>query len=87
MNKGGYQMVSLGGKSLTSGSAVSIPGTWDAIEGNYHKPVLLTGIVISEVEIADIFVCFTGSGPYVATVPGLGTFSVADDDQVTFTAQ
>lgn len=87
MNKGGYQMVCLGGKSLTSGTAVSIPGTWNAIEGNYHKPILLTGIVISNVEVADVYVCFTGSGPYVAAVPGLGTFSVANDDKVTFTAQ
>lgn len=82
--KGGYQIIYFRGVNLTE-SAKTIPGIYESIKGNYHKPLLLSGIVLSDVEKADVFaVAETNSGNYVFSVYG-GTLTVTAENSVTYT--
>lgn len=58
MNKGGYQIVDLGGKSFTLGTGIVIDGAYDKIKGT-RKPIYVSGIVIAGVEYHDTYVDFT----------------------------
>lgn len=58
MNKGGYQIVDLGGKSFTLGTGIVVDGTYDKIKGT-RKPIYVSGIVIAGVEYHDTYVDFT----------------------------
>lgn len=58
MNKGGYQIVDLGGKSFTLGTGIVVDGAYDKIEGT-RKPIYVSGIVIAGVEYHDTYVDFT----------------------------
>lgn len=58
--KGGYKIIDLKGIDLRDGGTIS--GIYESIEGSYRKPILLTGIVIDEVEKNDVFVIPTLSG-------------------------
>lgn len=83
---GGYKIIDFKGINLESGTAVSIPGIWDAIESNYHKPTLISGLVVDGVERNSVFAEFTiSSSEYVAAVTG-GSIAVTDADNVTYTA-
>lgn len=87
--KGGYKIVDFKGKALST-TAVVIPGIYDAIEGNYSKPLLASGIVITisglDTEYADEYIVPTvSSGDYNITFHGY-TIAIDDDDKVTATA-
>lgn len=58
MNKGGYQIVDLGGKSFTLGTGIVVDGTYDKIKGT-RKPIYVSGIVIAGTEYHDTYVDFT----------------------------
>lgn len=82
--KGGYKIIDFRGVNLTE-SAKTIPGIYESIEGNYHKPLLLSGIVLSGVEKADVFAASeTSAGNYVFSVYG-GTLTVTAENAVTYT--
>lgn len=83
---GGYKIIDFKGINLESGTAVNIPGIWDAIESNYHKPTMISGLVIGGTERNNVFAEFTiSSSEYVATIVG-GSIAVTDGDNVTYTA-
>lgn len=58
MNKGGYQIVDLGGKSFTLGTGIVVDGAYDKIKGT-RKPIYVSGIVIADFDYHDTFVDFT----------------------------
>ena len=58
MNKGGYQIVDLGGKSFTLGQSRNVRGAYDKIKGT-RKPIYVSGIVIAGIEYHDTYVDFT----------------------------
>lgn len=85
MLKGGYKIIDLHGKNI-SADAVTIPNIYEEIEGNYYKPLLLSGIVISDIERADVFISvISNSGNYVISIYG-GTITITPENTVTFTA-
>lgn len=79
---GGYQIIDLKNNDLLSLS--SLAGIYDAIEGNYRKPILLEGIVISNVEKASIYVIpeLSGSSYVLRNVYGYDV-TIADDDTIS----
>lgn len=60
MNKGGYQIVDLGGESFTLGESRMVDGAYDKIKGT-RKPIYVSGIVIAGVEYHDTYVDFTAN--------------------------
>jgi hypothetical protein len=90
MLKGGYQIINLDGHNHTSGVGVVHEGIYDRIEST-SKPILLSGIVVNDVEYHDayIFPCVNGSN-YVAVVGENPTtnariiINIEDTDVVTF---
>lgn len=82
--KGGYQIIDFRGVNLTE-SAKTIPGIYESIKGNHHKPLLLSGLVLSGVEKAGVFSePETSAGNYVFSVYG-GTLTVTAENAVTYT--
>lgn len=81
--KGGYHMVNFKNVNLTS-SPASVPGTYEAIEGNYRKSVMAVNLVIDGREIPDCFVRVGISGSdYTLLFPGGITLTITDDDMVS----
>lgn len=54
--KGGYLIVDLKGNDIATLAGEVIPGIYETLEGNYGKPVLVSGIVVDGVEKPDVFV-------------------------------
>ena len=91
MLKGGYQIIDLGDKEHTSGVGMTHDGIYDKIEGT-RKAILLSGIVIDDVEYHDTFINPVVNGTkYVAVVnvnPSKNeeyVINIQDNDVVTFT--
>lgn len=93
MIKGGYKIVDLKDTDFTVGTEAAIVGIHDAIESNYRKPILLSGITIASAKYNDTFVNFVLSGTsYVGVLNTVWTnatsavatvITVADTDDVT----
>lgn len=84
MKNGGYKIIDLKDRSL-SDEAVVIAGIYESIEDSHRKPLLLSGIVLDDVEKNDVFVeASVNDGSYVISVYG-GTITINDDDEVVFT--
>lgn len=81
--RGGYQIVDFHNENL-SGSSVTIPGIYESIEGNHYKPLLLSGVVLDNVEKADVFAPADISGGNFNFAVYGGTISVTSDNGVTF---
>jgi len=63
MRKGGYTIIDLKDKALTTGgSAVTIAGLYEQIEGNYRKRIVLSGLNLDTAKLTDREVEFTLSG-------------------------
>lgn len=58
MFKGGYKLIDFKENNIVLTTPTTIKGVYDAIEHNYRKPTLITGLVIGSVEKEDIFVNF-----------------------------
>lgn len=58
MFKGGYKLIDFKENNIVLTKPTTIKGVYDAIEHNYRKPTLITGLVIENVEKEDIFVNF-----------------------------
>lgn len=56
MRKGGYQIIDLHDTNFKVGVAVMKSGIHDKIEGSYRKPILLSGLMVANVEYPDTFV-------------------------------
>lgn len=81
---GGYKIVDLKHKSFTLGQAQTIPGIYAELEGNYHKPCLVSNIVIGGVERTSVFTsCVVSGSNFVLTTPTGLTITVTDEDSVT----
>ena len=82
MNKGGYQIVDLGGKNFTLGTGIVVNGTYDKIKGT-RKPIYVSGIVIAGTEYHDTYVDFTvNQTNFEGTIYGK-KIVVKNDDTVT----
>lgn len=83
MLKGGYKIIDLKNLSL-SDESVTIPGIYESIEGNYRKPLLLSGINLGRVEKADAFItAIAGDNAYTISVYG-GTITITNENAVTY---
>lgn len=58
MFKGGYKLIDFKENNIVLAEPTTIKGVYDAIEHNYRKPTLITGLVIGNVEKEDTFVNF-----------------------------
>lgn len=84
--RGGYQILDLNDTNLVSGNGKTIGGIYDLIEGNYRKPILLSGLVIDGIEQADVFVQFTVSEDSFKTEIAQGSIVITDDDTLSYIA-
>lgn len=83
MSVGGYKIVDLKNTNVTSADGATISGVYEALENNYRKTVMLSGIVIDGVEYADVYVAPTvADSNYTFTAYGK-TFTVTNADKIT----
>lgn len=81
--KGGYQIVDLKGVNVGV-TFKPVPGVYESIEGNYYKPLLLSGIVLDGTAYPDTFIEVTiVSGNYQTNVYGR-TLVINDRSQVRY---
>lgn len=81
--KGGYQIVDFKNVSLTADDETTVAGVYEAIEGNYNKRLVVSGIVIGSTEYDDVTVDAAVVGTdFVFRAYGY-KFVVASDDGVT----
>lgn len=80
--KGGYKLISLRGVDLTTETETTIKGIYESIEASYHKPLLITGIVIDGVEKNDVWVneLKVVDGDYVLSIYGYEVTITAEDE-------
>lgn len=84
--KGGYQIVNCGNTAIATGTAVTITGVHEAIEGAYRKPLLLSGVVLDGVEHGDVWIEPTNAdGTYTFSAYG-HNWTVTAADEVTVAA-
>lgn len=82
MLKGGYKIIDLKDTAIAEGGIV-ILGIHAALENNYRKPLILSGIVIDGVEKPDCAIVPTeDSGNFTFTAYGK-TYTVDAQDKVT----
>lgn len=84
MLKGGYKIIDLKDKPITTGGAfATIDGIYSAIEDNYRKPLLFSGINFDNVEKPDVFVTPIVNGGNI-TVQAYGkTVTITATDQIS----
>lgn len=86
--KGGYTIIDFKNVALTTDDTTgkAIAGVYGRIEGNHNKPILISGLVLDNVEYDDFFVNFAvSSTDFVAAVylgTTLKTITIDDDDVV-----
>lgn len=82
MKNGGYKIIDLKDVNLST-TPVVIAGIYNRVKDNYRKPILLSGIVIGGVEMADCFVdLHVSSTSYVGAVYNY-TITITSDDKVS----
>jgi len=104
MLKGGYKIIDLKGKSIDTDAedpSITVAGIYDAIEGNYGKALMLSGLVLDTTEYADFMTqAIVSSDDFVIrfdvaiVAPIVGTagsvaykqLTIDDDDKVTYAA-
>lgn len=85
--KGGYKLVDFKNISIEpdAASATVIAGVYDAIESSYRKPIIITGLVVDDVEHADVWCnLISGSGAYTGMIDEY-LLTITDDDEITLT--
>lgn len=83
--KGGYKIVDLDDKPITTGSqnGVFVAGIYNAIKYSARNAILLAGLTIDNAEKSDVWAYFRPSGTdYVANVPYVGIVTVKNDNTV-----
>lgn len=84
-NNGGYCMIDLSGTDLTSGSKVTITGSYNALKRAMaaDKPIVVSGIVAGDEKVSPSYASVaTDSTNFVATV-NTNTITVDSSDGVT----
>lgn len=82
MLKGGYQILDLQNKNLTSGNGIIYEGAYDKLKGN-RKPILVSGLKFGGIEYRDTFVEFSlNAASYQGTIYGK-TITVETNDKVS----
>lgn len=61
MVKGGYKIINLKDTVINADGGTTIAGIYEEIEHNYRKPLLLSGIIIENVEKPDVFISVTNT--------------------------
>lgn len=88
MIKGGYTIINLKDTSITTGTPVTIAGTYAKIEKNNRKAILISGLDLDGAEISDFFTAFTvSSSNFVADIPGGKTITITAADEITIAAK
>lgn len=83
MVKGGYKVVNFKDENITTENGATVSGVYESLENNYHKALMISGVVIDGTEYNDTFVEVTVSGSdYTFTAYGK-TFTVTSEDKVT----
>lgn len=83
MVKGGYKIIDLKDTVINADGGTTIAGIYEEIEHNYRKPLLLSGIIIDNVEKPDVFISITNTdGNFSFSAYGK-TYTVANSDLVT----
>lgn len=83
--RGGYQIIDLKNTDFTSGSPVTIPGTYATIEAS-HKRCAVEGFSIANVEYKPMSANFVvNASNYVAQLTDKISISVTAEDAVTIT--
>lgn len=81
--KGGYKIIDFKDINLVTGTGITITGVYDAIKSNYRKAILISGISIDGVKMADSFVELLAVGTkYTGTLYGK-TLTITNTDAVT----
>lgn len=89
---GGYKMVNLSRVNL-SASPVTIKGIHELVESNYHKAIIIGGLVINNVEWAARPVSFTYADSAYVGIIGcsadykLTLIKITDTDEVSITTE
>lgn len=84
MNRGGYQIIDLKNKPLTSGVGMVYPGVYDIVEGT-RKAILVSGLNVGGTEYKDTYVDFIVTGTaFTGTIYGK-SIKIEDTDVVTVT--
>ena len=82
--RGGYQIIDLQNKPLTTGVGATFNGIYDKIKGT-RKAILVTGVNIANTEYHDTHVDFIASGnTYTGIIYGK-TITITNVDLVTIT--
>lgn len=84
MKIGGYQIIDLKGKNLTTDVGMVYDGVYELIEGT-RKPILLSGIQVDNTEYQDVFVSVSINGSAFELKAYNKIFTIEDTDVVTVT--
>lgn len=80
---GGYKIINFHNTAITTGTPVTISGVYEALENNYRKAIMLSGIVIDNVEYADAYITpVVSDTSFTFSVYGK-TFTVTNEDSIT----
>lgn len=87
MIKGGYRIIDFKDTPLViEGATMMIEGIYESVEGNYRKPLLLSGLVINGVEKPDVFAMPLVVGDVIAFMGIYGAnISIQNTDAVYLT--
>lgn len=83
--RGGYKLIDLQNKLLTTTSYATIEGIYETIENSYGKALMVTNINIDNVEKNDIFVIVDLSGTSFTFSAYGYTFTISENNQITIT--
>lgn len=95
-SKGGYQILDLKDKTLTSGTAATIKGSFDALDRAAQKRIVISGMKVSTTKYSDVDAYFipsinistgkaTGYNGALTIGSDAVAVNVAANDQVTVT--
>lgn len=86
MIKGGYQILDLKGTPFNEGAyTMTLDGIYEVLEGNYGKPVLLSGLVVNGKEYGDCFVDVNLNGTTYTIKCYNVTITIANTDAINVT--
>lgn len=83
---GGYQIIDFKDTNLVSGNGKTVNGVYEALEGTYRKPILITGLTIDGVEQNDVFVQVTVADGSFKIELVQGSLVITDDDTISYIA-
>lgn len=84
---GGYKILNFLNQNFAeSGSSITVPGLFEALESNLNKPCMICAFSIASVDHKAEYVSVAVSGSDFVLTAGTGeTYTVTDEDEVTYT--